>query len=68
MRRTTMPKNKQPLDRVYLQYNPETREFYTAVDGDFAGIALAIAHAMNTNEQFLRAVKLANTIRGMPVH
>ena len=61
-----MPKNNQPLDRVYLEYNPETREFYTAV-GDFAGVALAIAHAMNTNEQFLRAVKLANTIRGMPV-
>ena len=63
-----MPKDKQPLDRVYLEYNPETRQFYVAVDGDFAGVALAIAHAMNTNEQFLRAIKLANTIRGMPVH
>ena len=62
-----MPKNNQQLDRVYLEYNPETRQFYVAVDGDFAGIALAIAHAMNSNEQFLRAVKLANTIRGMPV-
>lgn len=62
-----MPKNNQQLDRVYIEYNPKTREFYTAVDGDFAGVALAIAHAMNTNEQFLRAVKLANTIRGMPV-
>lgn len=61
-----MPKNNQPLDRVYIEYNPKTREFYAAVDGDFAGVALAIAHAMNTNEQFLRAVKLANTIRGMP--
>lgn len=63
-----MPKNNQPLDRVYLEYNPQTRQFYAAVDGDFAGVALAIAYAMNTNEQFLRAVKLANTIRGMPVH
>lgn len=62
-----MPKTNQPLDRVYLEYNPQTREFYTAVDGNFAGIALAIAHAMNTSEQFLRAVKLANHIRGMPV-
>ena len=68
MRSTTMPKTNQSLDRVYLEYNPETREFYTAVDGDFAGVALAIAHAMNTNEQFLRAVKLSNTIRGMPEH
>lgn len=66
MRRTTMPKNNQPLDRVYIEYNSKTREFYTAVDGDFAGIALAIAHAMSTSEQFLRAVKLANTIRGLP--
>ena len=33
-----MPKNNQQLDRVYLEYNPETREFYTAVDGDFAGV------------------------------
>ena len=63
-----MPKNNQPLDRVYLEYNPQTRQFYTAVDGDFAGVALAIAYAMNTNEQFLRAVKVANAIRGMPVH
>lgn len=63
-----MPKNNQPLDRVYLEYNPQTRQFYAAVDGDFAGVALAIAYAMNTNEQFLLAVKLANTIRGMPVH
>ena len=63
-----MPKNNQPLDRVYLEYNPQTRQFYAAVDGDFAGVVLAIAYAMNTNEQFLRAVKLANTIRGMPVH
>lgn len=62
-----MPKTNQPLDRVYLEYNPKTRQFYAAVDGDFAGVALAIAYAMNTNEQFLRAVKLANTIRGMPV-
>lgn len=61
-----MPKTNQPLDRVYIEYNPKTREFYTAVDGDFAGVALAIAHAMSVSEQFLRAVKLANTIRGMP--
>ena len=61
-----MPNNNQPLDRVYIEYNPKTREFYTAVDGDFAGIALAIAHAMSISEQFRRAVKLANTIRGMP--
>ena len=61
-----MPKTNQPLDRVYIEYNPKTREFYSAVDGDFAGIALAIAHAMSTSEQFLRAVKLANTIRGLP--
>ena len=61
-----MQNNNQPLDRVYIEYNPQTREFYTAVDGDFAGIALAIAHAMSNNQQFLRAVKLANTIRGMP--
>ena len=61
-----MPKNKQPLDRIYLQYNPETREFYTAVDGDFAGIALAIAHAMSISKSFAQAVKLANHIRGMP--
>lgn len=63
-----MPENNQQLDRVYIEYNPETLEFYTAVDGDLAGIALAIAHAMNTNKQFLQAVTLANTIRGMPVH
>lgn len=62
-----MANNNQPLDRVYLEYNPKTRQFYTTVDGDFAGVALAIAHAMNTNEQFLQAVKLANTIRGMPL-
>ena len=61
-----MPKTNQPLDRVYIEYNQKTREFYTIVDGDFAGVALAIAHAMSTSEQFLRAVKLANTIRGMP--
>ena len=61
-----MPKNNQPLDRVYIEYNPKTREFYSAVDGDFAGVALAIAHAMSTSEQFRRAVKLANTIRGLP--
>lgn len=63
-----MPKTNQPLDRVYIEYNPKTREFYTAVDGCFAGVALAIAHAMSINEQFSRAVKLANTIRGTPVH
>jgi hypothetical protein len=62
-----MPKSNQTLDRVYLQYNTKTREFYVAVDGSFTGVALAIAHAMNTNEQFLQAVKLANTIRGMPL-
>ena len=61
-----MTKNNQPLDRVYIEHNPKTREFYAAVDGDFAGVALAIAHAMSTSEQFRRAVKLANTIRGMP--
>ena len=61
-----MPKNNQQLDRVYLEYNPETREFYTAVDGDFAGVALAIAHAMSINKSFAQAVKLANHIRGMP--
>ena len=61
-----MTKNNQSLDRVYIEYNPKTREFYSAVDGDFAGVALAIAHAMSTSEQFRRAVKLANTIRGLP--
>lgn len=61
-----MPKNNQPLDRVYIEYNPKTREFYTAVDGDFAGVALAIAHAMRVNEDFAKAVNLANAIRGMP--
>ena len=63
-----MPKNNQQLDRVYIEYDPQTCQFYAAVDGDFAGVALAIAHAMNTNEQFLRAVKLANTIRGIPLN
>lgn len=62
-----MPDSNQSLDRVYLEFDPKTRKFYAAVDGNFAGIALTIAHAMNTNEQFLRAVKLANTIRGMPL-
>ena len=57
--------NQQP-DRVYLEYNPKTRNFYTAVDGDFAGIALAIAHAMNISKSFKQAVELANHIRGMP--
>ena len=57
--------NQQP-DRVYLEYNPETRKFYTVVDGDFAGIALAIAHAMSISKSFAQAVKLANHIRGMP--
>ena len=61
-----MPKNNQPLDRVYIEYNPKTREFYTAVDGDFAGVALAIARAMRVNEDFAKAVNLANAIRGMP--
>ena len=61
-----MPKTNQ-LDRVYIEYNPKTREFYTAVDGDFAGVALAIAHAMQVNEDFAKAVNLANAIRGMPV-
>ena len=61
-----MAKTNQPLDRVYIEYNPKTREFFTAVDGDFAGIALAIAHAMSVNKSFERAVKLANHIRGMP--
>ena len=57
--------NQQP-DRVYLEYNPKTRKFYTAIDGDFAGIALAIAHAMSINKSFALAVKLANYIRGTP--
>lgn len=57
--------NKHP-DNVYLEYNPETRKFYTVVDGDFAGIALAIAHAMSVSKSFAQAVKLANHIRGMP--
>ena len=61
-----MPKNNQSLDRVYIEYNPKTREFYTAVDGDFAGVALAIARAMRVNEDFAKAVNLANAIRGMP--
>ena len=63
-----MAQNNQQSDRVYLEYNQKTRDFSIAVDGDLTGIAIAIAYAMNTNEQFLRAVKLANTIRGMPVH
>lgn len=57
--------NKHP-DNVYLEYNPETRKFYTVVDGDFTGIVLAIAHAMSINKSFALAVKLANHIRGMP--
>ena len=61
-----MPKNNQPLDRVYIEYNPKTREFYTAVHGNFAGVALAIARAMRVNEDFAKAVNLANAIRGMP--
>lgn len=61
-----MPENNQPLDRVYLEYNPKTRKFYTSVDGEFSGVALAIAHAMRTNEQFFRAVRLACVIRSIP--
>lgn len=61
-----MPRNNQQSDRVYLEFNPKTREFYTAVDGDFAGVALAIARAMRVNEDFANAVNLANAIRGMP--
>ena len=60
-----MAATKHP-DNVYLEYNPETRKFYTVVDGDFAGIALAIAHAMSVSKSFAQAVKLANHIRGMP--
>ena len=54
------------LHRVYLEYNPKTCKFYTAIDGDFAGIALAIAHTMSINKSFAQAVKLANHIRSMP--
>ena len=61
-----MAQNNQQTDRVYLEFNPKTREFYTAVDGDFAGVALAIARAMRVNEDFAKAVNLANAIRGMP--
>ena len=61
-----MAQNNQQSDRVYLEFNPKTREFYTAVDGDFAGVALAIARAMRVNEDFAKAVNLANAIRGMP--
>ena len=61
-----MAATNQQLDRVYLEYNPKTRKFYTAIDGDFAGIALAIAHAMSISKSFAQAVKLANHIRGMP--
>ena len=61
-----MPATNQQTDRVYLEYNPEIRKFYTVVDGDFAGITLAIAHAMSINKSFALAVKLANHIRGMP--
>ena len=60
-----MPKTKQ-LDRVYLEFNLATNEFVTAVHGNFVGVALAIAHAMRVNEDFAKAVNLANHIRGMP--
>ena len=60
-----MQKTKQ-LDRVYLEFNLATNEFVAAVHGNFAGVALAIAHAMRVNEDFAKAVNLANAIRGMP--
>ena len=65
MRRPPMPKTNQ-LDRVYLEFNPATNEFVTAIHGNFAGVALAIARAMRVNEDFAKAVNLANAIRGMP--
>lgn len=61
-----MPNNNQKLDRVYLEYNPETREVYTAIDGDFAGIALAVAKAMRLHPEFRKAAKLACVICGNP--
>ena len=54
-----MPGNNQQSDRVYLEFNPATNEFV-------AGVALAIARAMRVNEDFAKAVNLANAIRGMP--
>ena len=57
-------KQNEKLDRIYIEYNTQTRQFYTAVDGDFPGIALAIAYAMRTHPEFARAVALAQTIRG----
>jgi hypothetical protein len=57
-------KQNEKLDRVYIEYNTQTRQFYTAVDGDFPGIALAIAYAMRTHPEFARAVALAQNIRG----
>lgn len=61
-----MAQNNQQTDRVYLEFNPATNEFVTAVHGNFAGVALAIARAMRVNEDFAKAVNLANAIRGMP--
>lgn len=59
-------KKKYPLIRVYIEYNPNTKRFFTAYDGSNIGITLAIAHAISTHPTLLDAFLLANSIRGTP--
>ena len=60
-----MPKANAPCDCAYLEYYPDTQTFCITIDGDFAGITLALSKAMRSNPAFKRVVTLACVIHGI---